>query len=103
MELITKEKLLEKAKELSEKITFVGADILRLLANKDINELEGAYICANVASYLITLILARNNLNKEQVVNALNKYIEHTIDMFLENLDVKAIDSEFIRKVYWEE
>jgi len=103
MELITKEKLLEKAKELSEKITFVGADILRLLANKDINELEGAYICANVASYLITLILARNNLNKEQVVNALNKYIEQTIDMFLENLDVKIIDNEFIRKVYWEE
>ena len=92
------------SQKLSKKVIAKGQEILEFLADTDTNELEGAYACANVAAYLLTVIAVRNNLSLQKVKELLCGFISDSIDLFFESLLPKDNEmNEIIKTVKWEE
>ena len=102
----------ENKKRMVDKIIHSGGRIIEVLSDNDLNELEGVYACAHVASYLIAAIIKRNNLDTEHLEHskkAICNFISGAIDNFIRCMsEVPKVNmnkeiSEITKSVKWED
>lgn len=99
----------EDKEKIAEKIIYTGGKIIEVLSENNINELEGVYACAHVASYLIATIIKRNNLDTEHLEHskkAICNFTSDAIDHFLKHIaevNVNKEISEITKSVKWED
>ncbi len=97
----------KNSKEMVEKIIYNGSQIIEVLSDNNLDELEGVYTCAHVASYLLAAIIKRNNLPKEDFKKIIYKFISDAVDSFIksmpEEIDNNNEIKEIIKSVKWED